>query len=212
MGKVTVAGKAEKAFPADRCRINLDITVGGKTAGEAAKNAGEQCERLLSELKKLGIEPEDIQSRSDRITRKEFYRDNGIETCYDSEKTFRLEIPADIPLINAIRKVVENGFENVGFDVSYSVSDEAELKKELMKEAISDSRAKADILASTMGLAILGVDSADLSGGRDPFDPVKEEACGQALRMDKNSAQESDKVKPSEILLASEVSITWLIG
>ena len=57
-------------------------------------------------------------------------------------------------IVNAIRALIETGFEDVTFVTKYTISNESELHKELLKEAIADSRSKAELLAESMGLKI----------------------------------------------------------
>ena len=118
-------------------------------------------------------------------------------------------------LVNTIRSIIESGFEDVSFTTLYSVSNETELNQQLLKEPISDSRNKADFLASSMGLRITGVDSANLSGDEDVYDLAKDEDEEEDrvcyMRKCASAYPLSDKLKPNKVELSAEVKIVWLI-
>ena len=127
MGKIMVVGKAEREYEANECSINLEIEVSRQTSSEASKISSEQCELLLSKLQdELGINPRSVEIHYDRIDKKSSYYSNDIS--YESKKSLWLYIPADMKLVNAIRHIIETGFEDVSFTSMYSVSNEATLK------------------------------------------------------------------------------------
>lgn len=212
MGKIMVVGKAEREYEANECNINLEIEVSRQTSSEASKVSSEQCEALLSKLQdELGINPSSIEIHYDRIDKRSSYKSN--EISYESKKSLWLHIPADMKLVNAIRHIIETGFDDVSFTALYSVSNEAALNKELFKEAIADSRAKADFLAESMGLKITGIDSANLSGDEDVYDLTEEPVEIVRYKMSAAGASSlSDQLKPNQVELSAEVKIVWLVS
>lgn len=212
MGKIMVVGKAEREYEANECSINLEIEVSRQTSSEASKVSSEQCEALLSKLQdELGINPSSIEIHYDRIDKRSSYNSNEIN--YESKKSLWLHIPADMKLVNAIRHIIETGFDDVSFTALYSVSNEAQLYKELFKEAIADSRAKADFLAESMGLKITGIDSANLSGDEDVYDLTEEPVEIVRYKMSAAGASSlSDQLKPNQVELSAEVKIVWLVS
>ena len=212
MGKIMVVGKAEREYEANECNINLEIEVSRQTSSEASKVSSEQCEALLSKLQdELGINPSSVEIHYDRIDKRSSYKSN--EISYESKKSLRLHIPADMKLVNAIRHIIETGFDDVSFTALYSVSNEAALNKELFKEAIADSRAKADFLAESMGLKITGIDSANLSGDEDVYDLTEEPVEIVRYKMSAAGASSlSDQLKPNQVELSAKVKIVWLVS
>lgn len=212
MGKIMVVGKAEREYEANECSINLEIEVSRQTSSEASKVSSEQCEALLSKLQdELGINPSSIEIHYDRIDKRSSYKSN--EISYESKKSLWLHISADMKLVNAIRHIIETGFDDVSFTALYSVSNEAALNKELFKEAIADSRAKADFLAESMGLKITGIDSANLSGDEDVYDLTEEPVEIVRYKMSAAGASSlSDQLKPNQVELSAKVKIVWLVS
>ena len=212
MGKIMVVGKAERDYEADRCTIQLNISTIRDTAAEASSVSGEQCELLLSKLQDAGISPDQAEIREDAIDARIIYRQDTELTRYESRKCLRLFTEADMKTVNAIRGIIEEGFENVSFSTAYSVSNEAELNKELLTEAIADAREKAELLAGSMGHRIIGVDTANLSGEDDVYDmTLNDEQPAVMYGMAKNSRALTDQLKPGRITLNARVKITWLL-
>ena len=82
----------------------------------------------------------------------------------------------------------------------------------MISRAIEDSRAKAEILAKSMGCKIAGIDSANLSGDEDVYDVTEPPPRYVAMRMgEKESHPLSDSLKPAMIELSEKVKIVWLV-
>ena len=117
-------------------------------------------------------------------------------------------------LVNDIRSIIENGYDDISFSTLYRVSNEAFLNKIVLKDAIEDSRKKAELLAESMGTRIIGIETANLSGDNDVYDLTKDEEDNEpeVYYMTRNTKSErlSDKLKPNNIPIRQEVKIVWL--
>lgn len=215
MGKIMVVGRAEREYKPDKCSIGLKIETRCETAASASKESTEQLERLLEELERLGIEPSEVEIHYDRIDRRGGYGND--EISYESDRSLWFEIAMDMAPVNAIRALIEEGFENVSFTVLHRVSNEGALRKELLAEAVADSRTKAEMLAQSMGQKIVGIESANLSGDEEVYDlTVDEEELQERerpFRMCKMSAPNgrADNLKPNDVELYAKVKIVWLV-
>ena len=69
MGKIMVVGKATQGYTADRCHIIFEIKATGDTPAKASVLSSEECERFLSKLQSMGIEPNTVEIFSDQIDR-----------------------------------------------------------------------------------------------------------------------------------------------
>ena len=65
MGKVMVVGTAERELEADECTISFEVELSRPTAAEAAKEAADRLEELLSKLVAIGLEAKDMKLSSD---------------------------------------------------------------------------------------------------------------------------------------------------
>lgn len=213
MGKIMVTGAAEKEFLADECVIDIDVQSKERTAAKAAGVVTKECEKFLSELSKIGMPSDHIQLKTDTV-KSEGYRES--DNFYTSTKRLAIELPADMIIINGIRRIIENGFDTVSMSIKWKYSKENEAFKEVMDMAILDSKAKAERLADTMGCRIVGIDSANLSGYDDVRNlAVLEEdwsqryGAGDFLGLSLSDLELSNTLTPDKITVESSVKIIW---
>ena len=212
MGKILVVGRAERECEPDYCKVRIKIGVRGKTSSDVSKRSSELCEKILGEFETIDINPEDFMITNDEIDTCSRYDSN--ETMYRSEKTLVIEFEKNMVLVNTIRGIIEKGYDSITLDVSYGISDENKKYKELLKDAINDSRSKAELLAESMGVKIVGIDNANLSDDDDVFDLTledEEEETVHYMRSLPGSAYGlSDRLKSDTVSLKQEVRIVWL--
>ena len=213
MGKVFVTGSAERQYAPDRADIFVGVEAVEKTADKASGKCSRQCEQLLAELKKIGIEPENVEVHCDNIDKYNAYEPE--KAVFFAKKDLRIRTDASQSVITSIKQIIEGGYENISFDVQYSVSNEEKLKEQLLKDAIADSRRKAEFLAESMNLRITGIDSANLSDTSDLYDitDIMEEdgvfyksysRVGDVGRLE-------DLLQPEKITLSTQIKIIWLL-
>ena len=101
---------------------------------------------------KLGIEPNCFQLESDYV-REEYSNKNN----YSYSKKLSLEIKADLPVLSKLTSLLAE-LSDVEYDVDFELSDEIEKEKQVIDAAIKNSRDKAEMIASSLGKKIQGVD------------------------------------------------------
>ena len=207
MGKIKTKGTSEKVFTADRCRITLSLETQMQTSDIASKKMSEELEKLLEKLKGMEINPEQIELFSDKIKQTSHY--NSKEAGYISEREISFCIPAETKNVNAIRELIESGFENVALTVEYFLSNEKEYVDSLLKEAISDSKSKAELIAKTIGMQVVGIDAANFSD--DDFLDITDEPEFIEMVRRKNAPSLSDLLKPEQITVSKDVTIIWTV-
>ena len=207
MGKIKTKGTAEKVFTADRCRITISLETQMQTSDIASKKMSEELEKLLEKLKGMEINPEQIELFSDKIKQTSHY--NSKEAGYISEREISFCIPAETKNVNAIRELIESGFENVALTVEYFLSNEKEYVDSLLKEAISDSKSKAELIAKTIGMQVVGIDAANFSD--DDFLDITDEPEFIEMVRRKNAPSLSDLLKPEQITVSKDVTIIWTV-
>jgi hypothetical protein len=110
---------------------------------------------------------------------------------------------------DVIDVAVANGI-NQASSIQFLLSDEQSqvLRTEALKKAVARARADADTVAGAMGTLIIGVQSADISGGYSPvlFENYQYQA-GNAMM--KSAAP--TPIQPGDITVSAQVSITYLI-
>ena len=220
MGKVLVKGHAERETAPDFSIVKLTVETEGATAAKAATAAMTEYEKLIQALNDLGLKTECMMITEDESKSSSTHWDK--DDHYTSKKSFRINLPVDISLINAIHDLIASGFENTAITVLFDVSNRASIKNELKKEAIQDSRKKAELLAETTSTKVTGIESANLEGyGSMDMDIANldlaadehygERHCYAARSMDSDEKRLADMLIPRKITLSEDVRIVWLL-
>jgi len=219
MGKVLAIGHVEKEFRPDRCIITLAVHTNAVTAAKASEESSTQCEKLLQHLDVIGIKPNMATICEDSI---EINRYSGKDRePYLSVREIRIETGIDQRLIGLIRHIVESGLNNITLGVRYDIADKVRIRQLLLEQAIRDSRHKAELLASSMGQKIVGIDSANLSGRDDIEDVIEDDVLGDVLKDNRyvagamccerarSATPLTDQLEPKNISLSTDVKIIW---
>ena len=126
-----------------------------KTVQLAQAENAQKAAQLSAALSRQGIYSKDIQSSyrlSPVYDRKEYSKIVG----YTAENTFRVVVNDINKLGEVLDAAMANGATQVS-DVSYGLKDEKAARNEALRRAVLDARSKADVIASTLGVKIIGV-------------------------------------------------------
>ena len=164
MGKIKVIGTAQRNVPYDVMNITITFNSWEKTPSAALSHVDEQCERFLSLLKEDGFDIHKLRMSDTKLSQDRVKNDDDDD---EENEWLRLEATAnidikisvkyDMSVLNHIKEILKK--ENFDADLSiYNyISNILDIHKELLKEAIEDSKAKAEIIASTMNQKIIGI-------------------------------------------------------
>lgn len=110
---------------------------------------------------------------------------------------------------DVIDVAVANGI-NQARSIQFLLSDEQSqvLRTDALKKAVARAHADADTVAVAMGTVIVGVQSADISGGYSPvlFENYQYQADNAMMK-----SAAPTPIQPGDITVSAQVSITYLI-
>lgn len=153
MSKVCVKGTAEMDFTVDIFIVTITIHATAPSTGEAIRSGKQKTEQFLATMKdKIGIEPSCFELEADSV--EEDYKNKGV---FSYTKKVSLEIRADLTVLSRLTSLLGE-LDDVEYVVRFNFSDEAEKEKQVIDAAIRDSREKAELIASSLGKTIQGVD------------------------------------------------------
>ena len=153
MSKLSVKGTADMDFAVDLFIVTITIRATAPSTGEAIQSGKKKTEQFLATMQdKLGIEPSCFKLETDSV--KEEYNNKN---TYSYTKKLSLEIKADLAALSQITSLLGE-LNNVEYNVDFDFSDEDEKVKQVIDAAISNSREKAELIASSLGKTIQGVD------------------------------------------------------
>jgi len=204
---IQMSGSAEKKVVPDTASISIGVVIEADTSQEASEENAAIMTAVLQELKDLGLEDKDI--RTSYVSVYPIYNYDGVRTIEGYSASNSVEVTTtDLELLSdIIDKSAAAGANQIG-GVSFSVSDEMqkELREELIDEAVEDASSKAELLADSLGIRIVGVQTASISDGFSPrlFFDVAEAAIEEEVGV-------STPILPGESTVSMSVHVVYLI-
>lgn len=156
---IEVMGKSEISIEPDEALIYVNLTQKGRTSPEATNELNKRMRNLEQSLKKTGLNTYELfidnyHVNLDRIYKDGSYQDIGF-IASQSARVRVSDTQKDLAkIIEALHTSVESGF-NLQFQVSEETLKASQEK--LLEMALLDAKAKADVIAKTMGLKDVSV-------------------------------------------------------
>lgn len=201
MGMLKVRGTAEMAFTVDILIIKITVYSTASSSGEVIQSGKKKTEKFLRLMKeKLDIEPNDFELETDSVS-SSYNSDKG----YSYKKNLSLVVNADLSLLSKITSLLED-MSDVTYDVDFCLSDKASKEKQVIEAAINNSREKAEMIASSLGQKVLGVDEVSYEHPSDVFTYN----CAKAVTVEDRPDMEAMLKNPTETI-TKHIYISWII-
>ena len=175
-----VVGNAQTMVKPDKVILSLSVETTNTTANEALTANSKAMNNALDALKAAGVKENETSTSFFNISPNYNVTDEDedlppIETRDIISYTVTNSITVDsYSLLNVsqwIDTAVQAGVNDVS-SISFSLSDEKSelIKNDLLKQAVANTKSKADIAASALGLKVIGVKSINVEalGGFPP--------------------------------------------
>ena len=148
---VTATGQADST--PDEARIQLGVQSLAGTADEASKANREKMEKVTATLARLGVKPEDIQTRNLTLNRIDYGRDRG---RFRSDNIVEIRMRDTRRVGEAIAAATDAG-ANLMSGPDLRISDREKANKSAYAAAYRAARARAEAYAGAAGLKIVRV-------------------------------------------------------
>jgi uncharacterized protein len=181
----------------DEARLQLGVQSIAASAGEASSSNRKKMERVASALARLGVKPDDLQTRNLSLQRIDYGRDRG---------RFRADNIVEVKLtdMNRVGEAVTVATEagaNVMAGPDLRVSDQEGSTRSAYASAYKAARARADAYAGAAGLKVKRV-LAIYDGGESGAPPPYARDAGMAVEQAAapvNAAPFSAGISSSEV-------------
>ena len=172
---LTVSATGRTDTRPDEARLQLGVQSQAGSAGEASRANREKMDRVTAALARLGVKPEQVQTRNLSLNRIDYGNERGQFRAYNVvEVTMR-----DMSKVgDAVTAVTEAG-ANVLSGPSLRVTDTETANRSAYEAAYKAARQRADAYAGAAGLEVSRV-LAIYDGGHVPQDMVVMDAAEQS--------------------------------
>ncbi len=200
MGILKVKGSAKQDFEIDRFIIRTRIKANDKSSGEAIALGKKRTESFLHLMKEnLGIKPSDFVAEDYSVS-----QSYGAQVDYRFSRCFSLCVESNLTLVEEMTLLLES-LSDVEYEIEFGLSDEKEKSQEVLFAAIADSGSKAEMIAQSLGLSIVGA-------GRVDFDYVENEYPNLRVLADCKAVSSSSLASGLKIptkTISRSISIEW---
>lgn len=197
-----------KAAP-DVADVSLGVTEQSKEAADAATQAAEAMDSVITALLALGIDEKDIQTTSLNLNpRYDWNQEPAPIVGWEASNMVNVTV-RDIESVGEVVDTAIGAGANSVNGISFRVEDSTEATATARSAAVADAKAKSDQLAADAGVTITGVVSITESGGQAP-QPFYMDRAEMAFAAGADTAA-STPVLPGEVELSVNVQIQYEI-
>jgi hypothetical protein len=207
---IVVTGSGDVSAAPDRASINLGAVTEAKQAIEAQKQLNQIMQRVVKEIKALGIADEKIHT--DRLSLYPVYSNPGRKTDQEPEaprivgyraaNTVRVQVD-DLERIGSVIDAGITAGANQLANLSFELRDDGKYRREALKLATQEARAKAEAIAAAMGLQVGEIVEIREEGARMPYPTERKYAA---------PASAGTPIQPGQIEVNAGVSIRFKLN
>ena len=212
MGKLIIKGEANRKAEADTAKLTITFYAREKTAAQAVVGVMKNCESFLDTLKKWGMDISKLRMENDDIDRNRYDK----ETYATAKRKISFVSKRDMKFQNDIMQLIQKNEIDAELSVSYTNSKLQKIHEKLLKEAVENSRRKAELIASTTGQKIIGIDSVRTENTTgfyndddDEFEDDFEDDCIRKCCSVPKLL--SDELGAPEQRISKSVDVVWLM-
>ena len=154
---VTVTADGKVNVKPDLAMVDVGVTSAGKRVSDDKKDGNEKMNKIIDEMKKLGIDQKDlVTSQYNLYPQYDYSYYTGTSpkiTGYNLSQTLSVKI-RDLEKVDQVLDLaLTNGANQVG-SLSFDVDDKSKLRMEAREKAFKFAREKAESMASAVGVKI----------------------------------------------------------
>jgi uncharacterized protein YggE len=157
---IAVTGTGKVTLTPDMATVSLGVNVERDSAKAARDAAAHQMTRVVDAMKALGIAADDIQTANVSLGPIYDYPANAQPRIrgYQLQNTITITVRDLTKISDVVDDAVQAGATQVN-GIGFDVKDRAAAEATAREAAVTDAKAKADTLASGLGVSINGVAS-----------------------------------------------------
>lgn len=218
---IKVTGKGNLKIRPDMTRITITLDGQNKEYDKILEQSTKDTERLKDIFEKQGFDRSDVKTLMfDVDTRYESYQTKDKSwkerfVGYEYKHVVKVEFDSDNARLGKILYALANAKDiHPDFRLSYTVKDKEASKNELLGKAVSDAKAKAEVLTKAAGVSLKEIKNIDYSWGEIQFEyaPMRRDMiCNTVMAAECDGAFDMD-IEPDDIEVSDTVTVVWEIG
>ena len=163
---ISVSGTGELYAKPDLAQTSFSVVTEAKTVAEALSENTDKMNAVIQAVKDQGVEEKDLKTTNFYITPRyewidvTYFYPEGKRTLvgYEITQTLEVKIRDLAKTADVLEAGIGAGSNQVG-NLQFTIEEEDDLKKQAREEAIAEAKEKAELLASQLGVKLVGVSS-----------------------------------------------------
>lgn len=206
-----VTGSATTNTKTDKVTVSLGVETTDKTAEKALLSNSNLMNKVINTLNESGVQENETSTSSFTINPNYNYSEYGSKgdligfTVSNSIHITSSEIDRISQWIDRAVQIGANTVNEVYFSISPNKLEE--IKNRLLKDAVANAKSKADIVAASVGLNIIGIKSITIGELGLPQVPMP--VYSKSVASDEAS---STPILAGEQEISTTVSIAYILG
>lgn len=204
--ELTVSGEGKVYVVPDIATVQLGVATEGMEISEIVQKNTEQMNKILQEVKALGVEEKDIKTTQYSLSPYyDWVKGERIFRGYTITQQITVKIRDFTKIGSILNAGTENGATLIG-DLSFGIDDPEQVRQEAREEAIAQARTKAENIAKASGLKLVKVLNVQESSYPYYYDNLmKESGLGGAGEV------QAPEIQPGQQEVTITVYLTYRI-
>jgi uncharacterized protein YggE len=208
---ISVQGEGTVRVAPDRAVVRFGIVSEAETAEAARSQNADAAARAMNAVRDLGIPDNRIRMEALQLQpRREYNPETRQREDKGYEATRQIVVEVDsldrLPVL--VTRVVQEGANRLS-GIQYDLSDRDAIRNDALREAAEAARAKADLLATTLGATLGPVQEIREQSFSFPRPMMRMEAA--AMKTADQAAPQPDAYAAGEIEVSASVQVTFFL-
>ncbi|MCI6159654.1 MAG: SIMPL domain-containing protein [Selenomonadaceae bacterium] len=206
---LSVDGQASAEQEPDRAIVSIGVTTQAGDAAKAQAENARKAQAIHQAVSALGIADQDIETQN-----YSFYPVYTQTASHQNKITgYRVDntIVVTINRISLTGKVIDTSLASGANEISsldFGAKDVSNARNAALKKAVLDARSKAEVLASALGMRIVGIKNVS----ENVSNPGTRRYTGNLLMMAKSDAAPATPVEAGTLRVTANVHIDFLLS
>ena len=207
--KISVNGTGETQISADTAIVSLGVSARDKDVLQAQQKVNTAIASIRKALIEQGVQEENINTDYINIyALYDYAGDKEQVMAYSADSTLAIKV-TEIDTVGTLIDVSFAAGANTLNGITFSASNTEDAEEESLRKAVSDAKAKAEILAEAAGLKITGIEVIS-EGGAYSYSNTVSNFSAKRMDMVNGSAESSTVVQAAKLIVSASVTITFI--
>jgi hypothetical protein len=208
---ISVQGEGTVSVAPDRAVVRFGVVSRAETAEAARSQNADAAARAMNAVRDLDIPERRIRMEALQLQpRREYNPETRQREDKGYEATRQIVVEVDsldrLPVL--VTRVVQEGANRLS-GIQYDLSDRDAIRNDALREAAEAARAKADLLATTLGATLGPVQEIREQSFSFPRPMMRMEAA--AMKTSDQAAPQPDAYAAGEIEVSASVQVTFFL-